>query len=174
MQHRRGPKTDRIVHRAFEPADAEVFHRLKSHPEVMRYTGEPPSPSVDAAREAITNYPDFERHGYGRWACVLEATGEVIGFSGLKWLDELGAADLGYRFFPEYWGKGLATESGRACVRFAFDTLHLDRVLALVLPDNAASLRVLDKLGFRLEDTIEYEGHSGVLRYGLARSGEPR
>lgn len=71
----------------------------------------------------------------------------MIGFSGLKYLPELEAVDVGYRFVLDVWGQGLATESGRACLAFGFDVLGLDEILALVLPGNVASVRVLDKLG---------------------------
>ena len=122
--HRIGPETNRIIHRAFTLDDAEAFHRLNGDPDVMRYTGEPPLTSLDDARRAITDYPDFDTVGYGRWACVLKETGNVIGFCGLKYLDDLNEVDVGFRFFPEHWGKGLATETCTASLTFGFDVLQ--------------------------------------------------
>ncbi len=174
-QYRIGPKTDRLMHRAMTIDDAAAFYALNSHPEVMRYTGEPPLRSVDEARDVIAAYPDFDTHGFGRWGCVLKDTGALIGFCGLKYLDELGEVDVGFRFLPEYWGRGLATEACRACVDFGFERMGLKRIIALVLPENLASIRVLEKVGMRFDGEVGYEGIV-ALRYVVeaARGGEKR
>ena len=84
-------------------------------------------------------------------------SGAVIGFSGLKYMAAVDAVELGYRFLPEYWGLGLATESGRACLRLARDVHGLDRLVGLVHPDNAGSARVLSKLGFAVESRVRLD-----------------
>lgn len=145
------------------PQDADALFLLNSHPEVMRYTGEPPMPSVEVAREAIENYPDWDEPGYGRWGCVLRSEGAAaapIGFCGLKYLHEAGEVDIGYRLLPEYWGQGLATEAARATLEYGFSTLRLAEIVALVLPANTASIRVLDKLGMVRAGDITYEGQT--------------
>jgi RimJ/RimL family protein N-acetyltransferase len=167
-QYNVGPETDRLIHRAMTVDDAAAFYALNSHPDVMRYTGEPPIETVEAARDAIAAYPDFEKYGYGRWACVLKETGAIIGFCGLKYLDDLDKVDVGFRFLPEYWGKGLATEAARASIAFGFNVLMLDQIIGLVLPENGASIRVLEKLGMRSEGEIEYDGVV-ALRYVITR-----
>lgn len=163
-----GPETERLRHRAMTVDDAEAFFALNSLPAVMRYTGETPVASVEEARAAIAAYPDFETVGFGRWACVSKATGEVIGFCGLKYLDELDAVDVGYRFLPECWGRGLATEACAATLDFAFETIGLEEVIALVLPDNAASVRVLEKVGMEPAGQVEFDGLT-ALRYRVRR-----
>lgn len=163
-----GPDTDRLQHRAFTVDDAEAFFSLNGNPEVMRFTGEPPMLSIDAAREAIVNYPDFDTVGFGRWACVLKATHTVIGFCGLKRLPDLDEVDLGYRLLPEYWGRGLATEASAACLEFGFSTLGLDRIIGLVLPENLASIRVLEKVGMRPDGEVRYSGLI-ARRYAISR-----
>lgn len=147
--------------RAHEPRDAEALYRLNSNPQVLRLAHEPPMPSVEAAREGIETYPDWDAHGFGRWACVLRSAGEdsaPIGFCGLKYLDDLGEIDIGYRFLPEYWGRGLATEAGLATLAFGFETLDLETIVAYVLPENAASRRVLTKLGLRRDGERMFDG----------------
>jgi len=158
-----GPETSRLRHRAMTADDAEVFFRLKGDPVITRYTGEEPIASVDLARDAIANYPDFDVHGYGRWGVELKETGELIGFCGLKYLDEFDAVDIGYRFFPEHWGKGYATEASSACLDFGFETLGLERIIGLVLQDNAASIRVLEKTGMREVGPVVTEGIEALL-----------
>jgi ribosomal-protein-alanine N-acetyltransferase len=100
--------------------------------------------------------------GYGRFACVWKDTGEVIGFSGLKYLPEINDTELGYRFLPQFWGKGLATEAGRASIDFARTDLGLARLVGLVHPDNHDSAKVLTKLGFAVERTMRFSGLENV------------
>lgn len=159
-----GPETERLILRAFKPEDAASLFLLNSDPDVLRYTGEPPLESEQEALHRIETYPDFKKHGFGRWACVYRPEMRIIGFAGLKVLEELGEVDLGYRFLPDYWGLGLATEASASCLRFGFQTLELDRIIGLVLPDNTASIRVLKKVGMTLDGEIEYEGQR-VLQY---------
>lgn len=170
--HRTGPTTPRLFHRALTPDDAAAFFALNGNPEVMRLTGEPPLTSVEQARAAIESYPDWDTVGYGRWGCVLRETGALIGFCGLKWLDDLEEVDVGYRFLPEFWGRGLATEACAASVAFGFEVLGLQRLIGLVLPENAGSIRVLEKVGMRREETFDYDGLTAV-RYAIERD-DPR
>jgi len=151
-------ETDRLLVREFVVDDAAEFYAFNSDPEVMRYTGEPPTESLEQAREMIRNYPDYREHGYGRWAVVYKPDDRIVGFNGLKHLDDLGQVDLGYRFRADYWGLGIATESSVAIVRYGFETLDLERIIGLVLPQNAASIRVLAKVGMRHDGTIPYCG----------------
>lgn len=161
-------ETDRLVLREFTVADAEAFFLLNSDPEVIRYTGDPGVRDVAEARTVLLERPiaDYQKHGYGRWACIDKATGELIGFAGLKYLDELQDVDLGYRLRAAWWGRGLATEASRAVVDYGFQTLGLPHVLGLVDPENPRSVRVLDKLGFRYEGMIDYWSQR-VARYVL-------
>ncbi len=150
------------------PDDAEVFFRLNSHPDVMRYTGEPCLTSIEEARRAISSYPDFDRVGYGRWGCFERKSGDLIGFCGLKYLQELDAVDVGFRFFPEYWGRGLGTEVCAASIAFGLDTLKLNSLIGLVLPENTASIRVLEKCGMHQNGEIEFDGDR-ALKFEISR-----
>ena len=181
-QFKTGPETDRLQHRAFTVDDAAAFFALNSNQDVMRFTGEPLLASVDAARQAIANYQDFDKVGYGRWACVLKETQAIIGFCGLKYLADLDEVDVGYRFLPQHWGRGLATEACVASLKFGFNKLCLNQIIGLVLPDNAASIRVLEKSGMQSEGEFVYDGIQ-ALRYvkrlvpannSVNRSGESR
>jgi ribosomal-protein-alanine N-acetyltransferase len=167
--YRVGPVTRRLEHRAFTLEDSEAFFALNSHPEVMRLTGEPPLEHLDDARAAIASYPDFDQVGYGRWACVLKDSQTVIGFCGLKHLPEFDEVDVGYRFLPQYWGQGFATEACSASVAFGFDVLKLQRIVGFVLPDNSASIRVLEKVGMLRDGEVIYDGQK-ALRFAIGRT----
>lgn len=168
--YRTGPETPRLLHRAFEVEDAEAFFALNSTPDVMRFTGEPKCESVSEARIAIANYPDFDEVGFGRWACVLKETGDLIGFCGLKYLSDIDVVDIGYRFLPKYWGQGLATEACQASLQFGFQQLQLSRIYAFVLPQNLASVRVLQKTGFQPESQVQLLDEPDVLSFVACRN----
>ena len=103
--------TGRLLLRRFTTDDLDAFYQLGSRPEIIRHAQAVPLASREQALEFMKAAPfhDYATYGYGRFACVWKATGEVIGFSGIKYVPEIEDTELGYRFLPEYWGRGLAT-----------------------------------------------------------------
>ena len=77
----------------------------------------------------------------------------------MKYLEELGEVDVAFRLMPNHWGQGLATEAALASVRFGFADLGLKRIIGLVMPENIASVRVLEKTGLRYAETVTFWGH---------------
>lgn len=161
-----GPRieTERLLLRWFTLSDIEVFNALGTIPEVIRYVGNQPFASLDAAMETLTSAPlkDYATHGYGRFACEWKQTGRVIGICGPKFLPDMGEVDLGYRFLPSFWGMGLATESSLAVIDYARDELRLKRLVGWVHPENVASARVLTKLGFTFDRQTAFADLPGV------------
>ncbi|MDF1837756.1 MAG: GNAT family N-acetyltransferase [Planctomycetota bacterium] len=155
--YRVGPETLRLSHREIRVEDAEAVLAFNGNPEVMKLTGEPLWTDLEQTRERLANYAEFETHGFGRWGIFHKPEGQLIGFSGFKYLPELDEVDLGYRLLPEYWGRGLATESGLACLRFGFETMGFERLIALVLPENAGSMRVVEKIGMHNTGPIQID-----------------
>ncbi len=156
--------TGRLILRRFTLDDLPAFFQLGSRPEIIRYAQSTPLASLEEARAFMLAAPlqDYSTYGYGRFACVWKESGEVIGFSGLKFVPEIGDTELGYRFLPEFWGMGLATEAGQASIEFARADLHLSRLVALVHPENVASANVVTKLGFTVEKQLRYSGLQDV------------
>ncbi len=152
--------TERLLIRPFTVDDADAYLPLVSDPDVIRYTGDVPQSSVDGAREILITRPlrDYAVHGFGRMACIEKSSGRLVGFSGLKFLEDLGEVDIGYRFLPDCWGKGYATESARALMQHGVRELGLKRVIGLVLRENTASAKVLCKLGLTFERFIALDG----------------
>jgi len=150
-------ETDRLILRPFTLDDAEAWLPLISLPEVIRYTGDTPAASIDDARESLRRRPlrDYALYGFGRLAVVEKAGGRLVGFCGFKYVIELGEVDIGYRFLPDCWGKGYATESASALMREARPAHRIRRVVGTVHPDNPGSGRVLEKLGLRFERLLE-------------------
>jgi [ribosomal protein S5]-alanine N-acetyltransferase len=165
-------ETERLILREFTESDVEAFYELGNNPVVTRFTGDPGFTSLDAALASLRERPlaDYQKHGFGRWAVVLKSSRQVIGFTGLKYLDDLQAVDIGYRLLPEHWGKGLATESSRPAIRYGFETLHLNEIIGLVDPANVASVHVLEKLGLTYAGMTEYR-HGPALKYAIDAGG---
>lgn len=91
-------------------------------------------------------------------ACVERASGRLVGFSGLKYVLELDEVDIGYRFLPDAWGKGYATESAAALIDDGRRRHGFGRIVGQVHPHNVATARVLVKLGFVFEKSIDDDG----------------
>jgi RimJ/RimL family protein N-acetyltransferase len=123
----------------------------------------------ELAREKLEGHvAHWERWGFGTW--LVERDGRVIGWDGLRHATVGGRPEVELLWFlsADHWGHGYATEMAREAVRVAFDVLELDDVVAFTVPANAASRRVMDKLGMTYERDIEHVGMPHVL-YRLSR-----
>ena len=107
----------------------------------------------------------WERHGFGLWLLRDRATGELAGRGGLQYTDAIGgyAVEAAWAIVPERWGQGLGTELALASVDVALHSLGFDELIAITLPDNVASRRVMDKAGFGFDREIVHAGLAHVL-----------
>jgi RimJ/RimL family protein N-acetyltransferase len=150
--------------RPFEEEDAAAAFTWFGDPDVMRFTTTGPDRSVEQTKARLAKYQEHQSvHGFSKWIILDRATGSAIGDSGLLNLEEYRRIDLGYRFAKPYWGKGLATEAATAWVRAAFGDFDIERLTAFVHPENVASIRVLDKLGFRTEGRETIMGMDSIV-----------
>jgi RimJ/RimL family protein N-acetyltransferase len=163
-------KTERLILRRFTTDDAEEYFPLIADPEINRYTGQTLVETVEQARQALLDYPirDYQVVGYGRMACIEKSSGRLIGFSGMKYLDDLGEADVGYRFVRDAWGKGYATESAQVLMQECLREFGLRRVIGMVDPSNEGSSRVLTKLGLAFERKIDVGADCMFDLYGVS------
>jgi [ribosomal protein S5]-alanine N-acetyltransferase len=151
--------TSRLHLRPFTAVDHEAIHAVYADPEVMRYVGHGAHRSMAETVRALRVYADIlEAHGYSFLAVVEREGGVLVGDAGLNPLGGRGPdVELGYTVAQAAWGRGYATEVGRALVEHAFTTLGVPRVVAQVEPANAGSRRVLEKLGMTArEERIAY------------------
>jgi [ribosomal protein S5]-alanine N-acetyltransferase len=128
-------ETERLVLRPFKMGDEEAVLRFCSHPEVQRLTGDRLRTTIKEAKDLITDVwlQDYEKYGYGRFAVIDKASQELIGFNGIKYHPHMKETDLGYRFLPEFWGKGIATESSQAIIAHAFENFSLSKILGFTM-----------------------------------------
>tara|TARA_B100000902_G_scaffold20502_1_gene24594 strand:+ start:569 stop:1054 length:486 start_codon:yes stop_codon:yes gene_type:complete len=138
---------------------------LNSNPLIQKYTGDSLVTTKEQAEEILHNIvlKDYKIYGYGRFAVIHKPDQKLIGFTGIKYLPKAnGESDLGYRFLPEYWGKGIATESSKMSLKFAFNKLKLKQIFGFVELENSASKNVLLKVGFKLDKIDFYPGEEDI------------
>lgn len=140
------------------------IRRMHQNEDFMAYLG-----GVRTEEETVSylerNVAHWDEHGFGMWVLCARATGELMGRGGLRHLDVHGADEIviGYAFFPEFWGRGFATEIARTCVAIARDRLGPESVVSDALPTNAASRRVMVKAGLVYERDVTLDGIPLVL-----------
>ena len=157
-------KTTRLYLRELTTEDAIHFFAMNSDPEVLRYTGDDPFESVNAARTFLARYvKQYKTHGMGRWAICLNTNDVVLGWCGLKYRPENDVVDVGYRLYKKYWGQGYATEATKAAINYGFKTLELDTIVAHVHVENLASQRVALKAGMHYVKDFIYDGEPSQL-----------
>ena len=145
--------TERLVLRWLAAEDADFIVELTNDPDWLRFIGDRGIRTADDARGYIATGPAsmYARLGFGLYAVELGEGGMPIVICGLVERDWLEAVDLGFAFLPRFRGVGYAREAATATVEYARTTLGLDRVLAIVSPENEDSVRLLGKLGFTFQ-----------------------
>jgi RimJ/RimL family protein N-acetyltransferase len=146
-------QTDRLTLRPWAPGDLDALAAIFAEQAVWRF---PFGRGLDreATEQFIARQISHQvAHGFGLWAAELNTDRCLIGYIGLAvptWLPEvLPAVEVGWRLHPDHWGRGLATEGGRAALEYGFDRTGLDRIISIYDPKNVASGRVMEKLGMR-------------------------
>ena len=129
--------------------DLENIYRLGSSPQVMRFITSGRTQNREEAKEDLEKRMASTADPLGFWIAEVKATGAFVGWMALKPLDGLEVVEVGYRFLEEFWGYGYATEGGYRILDYGFRTLNLDRIAAVAVEENRASIRVMEKLGMR-------------------------
>ncbi|MBL7718688.1 MAG: GNAT family N-acetyltransferase [Flavipsychrobacter sp.] len=162
-------ETQRLVLREIVPGDSKALFAMDSDPEVHTYLGNNPITELQQAEKAIAHIrQQYLDNGIGRWAVIERASGELIGWAGLKLVKEVRGGhadyyDVGYRFAKPYWGQGYATESALASVAYGFNVMKLDVLNATADTGNLASIKVLQKAGLKIKH--EFKDEDGIPHY---------
>jgi len=166
----------RISLRWLTSDDVESLFEVFSNPEVMRYWSSPPMVDLSEARQLLDEiHENFRARTLFQWGVARREDDRVIGTCTLFQLDAGNRrAEIGYALGREHWGQGLMNEALTALIGYAFDTLDLHRIEADVDPNNAASIRSLERQGFQREGYLRERWHVGgkiydSLYFGLLR-----
>jgi [ribosomal protein S5]-alanine N-acetyltransferase len=169
-------QTARLFLRPFAESDAEAIYALQSNARVLRYWDSPPWTDQARAQAFIAACRQIEEDGSGaRFAIETLPERAFIGWCSMfRWNPVYRSLGIGYCLDEHAWGKGYATEAVRAMLQWAYEKLDLNRVEAELDTRNAASARVLEKLGFvreglRREDCVVSGEVSDSWIYGLLR-----
>lgn len=148
-------KTQRLALREMEAADAPFIVEQLTDPSFLANIGDRGVHDIASAHGYIERWQaNYARDGFGLWLVELRDTGEIIGMCGIVRRDTLPSPDIGYSLLPRHWSKGYAVEACAAVRDHAMRTLGLPRLLAIVTPGNVASVKVLERIGLRFEETV--------------------
>ncbi len=148
--------THRLTLRPFTRDDSAFIVSLLNTPGFLKNIGDRGIRRIEDAWRYLEEGPfnSYRMHGFGLCLAQVQDTAEPLGMTGLTWKPWLADPDIAYAFLPHAEGKGYATEAARGVVDFAFGTMKLPRLAAVVVPRNRGSIRVLEKLGFTETGTV--------------------
>ena len=151
-------ETDRLRLRHLSAADAPLILELLNDPDFIRNIGDRGVRTLEEARQYILTGPaaSYEQHGFGLDLVESRQSGLGVGICGLLRRDCHPDVELGFAFLPAARGQNYAFEAGRATLDFGIRSLGLTRIVAVTAPDNIASIRVLEKLGFRFDSMVSW------------------
>ena len=163
-------ETERLVFRKFTLDDLDKLVELRSDAAVIKYLGGKRLQNPEAIEKRLQAYINaYEKYGYGVCATIWKETGAMIGWSGLMPLEELGETEVGYGMIKEFWRMGIGYESAQAWLNYGFETAGLERIVALSIPENTNSWRIMEKCGMKYEKNVVHFG-SDCLLYAISKN----
>jgi RimJ/RimL family protein N-acetyltransferase len=149
-------ETERLVLRTFNADDAAFYFDLWKQAKWIQFIGDKNFQSIEDARASLIKGPMdmHSRLGFSLYHVSLKENGAAIGMCGLIKRYTLDDVDIGYGLLPEFEGKGYAHEAAAATLAYAKNHFGISRVVAIVSPDNVASIKLLEKIGLRFEKMI--------------------
>lgn len=162
-------ETERLLLRQFSLADVEKIYAIYSQHEVMKYVGK------IRTREQVEKYVEnmlknWQYNQFGMWAIAWKNEAKILGDGGLCFLDGTPPEiEVGYVLDKPYWHLGLATEVAKASLKYGFEVLNLNKIVAVADPKNVASRRVMEKAGMKYEKDAFYY-NSDVVYYSISKS----
>ena len=162
-------ETARLRLTPFAAPDLDDLHRHWTEPLVRKYLWDDLVITRAQAAEVIALSEDlFRRHDFGFWCLRDKETGALAGYCGFRFLDDTEEIEIGYGVDSTHWGRGLATEAGRASLRYVFAEKNFPRILGITDYENRASARVLEKLGMTFDRRAPHHGQDALF-YTLTR-----
>ncbi len=159
-------ETERLWLCAWESDDLAAARPVFTDPDVMRYINGGKPRSDDEIRKSIARQQNHLRSlGFCLWKLIQKSDGRLIGDCGLQplELDGVSEIEIGWRLAKEYWGRGFATEAALVALHHAVEYARLERVIAIAMPENRASLHIMEKLGMAYERASQKDGFDIVV-----------
>lgn len=153
----------RLLLKPLTVEDAKEIYELNKDPDVIKFTGDNSFANISEAEKFLISYNHYEKWERGRYAVFLKENNTFLGWCGLKYHEESGETDLGYRFRKEFWGKGIGTEAATIALKDGFERLHLKRIYAEANSENKGSIRIMKKIGMKFYKETLLAGEPGVI-----------
>jgi [ribosomal protein S5]-alanine N-acetyltransferase len=149
-------ETPRLILRPLEQSDAEELFELNKNPNVHKYLWQKPEVAIDESIKVIEYVlKQYQENNIGRFATILKKTGEFIGWTGIKFVNDhvengnTNFYDYRYRLNEKFWNKGYATEATKAWFDYGFNQTNIETMHAYTHSQNGASNKVLEKCGMQ-------------------------
>ncbi len=169
-------RTEHLELRRYKAEDALALYTFSKRPEMFRYITFKPCATLPGAKEFIEMNMYQYQHDQSFFGWAITVDDQIIGSIGCYNMDtENESCEIGYNVSSDYWGKGYATESTKAVLRYLFETIQIHKVCASVHVENQASMKVLEKCGMTYEGNAretfkEKDGSfSDTYYYGITR-----
>jgi len=163
-------ETDRLKMRKLTREDLPWLIEMRSRSEVYKYLGGTRLQNADAVAKRFEKYLEwYDTLGFAQCVMIWKETGERIGCSGLQPLEDTGEIELGYSIQPEFWHRGIGYECARGWLEYGFDTLGLERIVAVAIKENVGSWKIMEKCGMKFQENTEHYGFPVVL-YAIERA----
>jgi [ribosomal protein S5]-alanine N-acetyltransferase len=162
--------TERLLIRKLTFDDSSFIVKLLNSPGWLRYIGDRGVKTEEDAKVYLQNGPllSYEENGFGLYLVGLLETGEPIGMCGILKRDSLVHPDLGYSLLPEFTGKGYAYEAANAVIQYAGERFGIKTLLAITMPENTASIKLLEKVGMKYNGVVKSpDGKESLNLYNL-------
>jgi ribosomal-protein-alanine N-acetyltransferase len=145
--------------RELEYSDKDVLTKIYGDEEVMRYIGRGGIVPEDKIPIVIDHWKrSYSENNFGLWGVIEKGTDTLIGHCGFAWLPEISEIEIAYLLYKDYWGKGMASEAAISTLNYGHNVLGLTNIVALVYPQNLASIKVIEKLGMEYVNDEEIWG----------------
>jgi ribosomal-protein-alanine N-acetyltransferase len=162
-------ETERLQFRPFTPDDLPWLIEMRSTEAVNRYLGGAAMQNPDALAKRIQFYIECcDRYGFSSCVMIHKGSGELMGSAGLQPLEDTGEIEVGYNMSEKFWRQGYGYEAAVGWLRYGFEKCGLERIVAVALPANTASWRIMEKCGMKYEKNEQHYGFDCVL-YAISR-----
>jgi [ribosomal protein S5]-alanine N-acetyltransferase len=151
-------ETERLTLRTYVRDDMETIFRMITDPDVRRFFPDRSHKREDILASLPARMEFWKQNGFGQFGVCERSSGNLFGYCGLKPLDDTEEIEIYYGFLRDAWGRGYATESATAVLRFGFEEAGLERIAGCTHPENFASQKVLQNIGLvRAGETFHYD-----------------
>lgn len=161
-------ETERLILRRLKETDADAVFAMRSDEDIMRFIRAPQMKRSEAENWINLVSSRWEKENFGFCAVIEKASNKFIGWCGLWRLVETKEIEVGYALFKEFWGKGYAVEASKAFLKYGFEELNLEKIVAVANPENKNSRRVMEKLGMSY-DCIGKFYNSKLVHYTITK-----